>query len=299
MEAPIRFDPPRRRGGLLHVAALLLCAALAIGMLTLATLRPTGIAVILLLVGATLFSLPLPVLFYRLYALTQSGYWVGRDGLRLRWGLRLVDLPRAAIVDVARREELEHTIPLPRWAWPGSIMGSVQHEELGTVEFLASEKNEQVLLGTKERVYVISPRNAQNFVEVYKRESERGSLRALKARSVSPSFVLVEAWQQSQVRRLFIAGALLALALLLLVGVLGPSLETVTLGFGADGLPLSPVAGLQLFLLPALNLFFYVGNLFLGLLFFREAKGLSFSYILWGSSLLTSVFFLGAVLFSL
>lgn len=299
MEAPIRFDPPRRRGGILHLVAILVCTAAAIGLLTLAAIQPAGVAVILLLGGALLLSMPLPFIFYRLYALNRSGYWVGREGIRLRWGLRQVDLPHQAILDIAPSQELETPLSLPRLSWPGSITGHVANEELGLVEFLASEKNHLVLLGTKERVYVISPRDAAEFVQVFKHESERGSLRPLNARSISPSFVLSEAWEQLPVRRTLIAGALLSFGLLLLVGFLAPGLEAVSLGFAADGLPLEPVAGVQLFLLPALNLFFYVGNFFLGLLFFREAKGLIFSYILWGSSLLTGIFFLGAVLFSL
>lgn len=91
----------------------------------------------------------------------------------------------------------------------------------------------------------------------------------------------------------------MAMVLLLLVGVLAPNLETATLGFAADGQPLPAVAGVQLFLLPALNLFFYMGNFILGLLFYREPHGALISHLLWGSSLLTSLFYIGGVLFSL
>jgi hypothetical protein len=299
MEGPVRFDPPRRRGGLLHLGLLLGSAGMTIALLTLATLQPAGPLVILLLIGALFLSLPLPFLFYRLYALNQSGYWVAREGVRLRWGLRQVDLPHEDILDIAGVDEVEMMLALPRLAWPGCVVGEVKHDELGVVEYLASEKSGQVLLGTEGRVYVISPRDPLEFVQVYKRESERGSLRSLPARSISPSFVLNEVWEQGRARQALVAGAVLAFGLLLLVGFLAPGLGSVSLGFTAEGLPQLPVSGVRLFLLPALNLFFYVGNLFLGLLFFRESKGATYSYLLWGSSLLTSFFFLGAVLFSL
>lgn len=299
MESLTRFDPPRRRGLAFHFSVLILCVALLITFLFLASAQATTLASVLLLVGALLFSLLLPLLLYRLYALLQSGYWLGREGLRLRWGLRQVDLPHDAIVDVAHADELENPIPLPRWAWPGSLAGETRDAELGTLEFLASEKNGLVLLGTKDRVYVISPTEPQKFVEQYKQQSERGSLRYFRARSISPNFVLVEAWAQPRARQLLVAGAALALGLLMLVGILAPGLPSVSLGFAADGLPLPPVAPLQLFLLPAINVFFYVGNLFFGLLFFRETKGLNFSYLLWGSSLFSSFLFLGAVLLSI
>ena len=299
MDTSIRFDPARRRGSILHVTVLLLLTLVVGGMLTLAILLPPGFLPVLLLVGALIMSLSLPLLFYRLYSLLQSGYWVARAGLRLRWGLRQVDLPHAAILDVARAEELENPIMLPRLAWPGALLGQVQDKELGLVEFLGSELKDLVLLGTKERVYAISPQNPEEFVITYKRESERGSLRSLRARSISPSFVLFEAWSVRSLRRLLVTGAILSLVMLFLVSLLAPGLDTISLGFAADGSALKPVAGVQLFLLPALNLFFYMGNFMLGLLFYRETKGVNFSYLLWGCSLFTSLLFFGAVLFSL
>lgn len=299
MESLTRFDPPRRRGLAIHFGALAVCVTAVISLLFFASAQPTALTSVLLLIGALLFSLPLPLLFYRLYALLQSGYWFGREGVRLRWGLRQIDLPHDAIVDVAHADELENPIHLPRWSWPGSVAGEVKDPELGLLEFLSSEKEGLVLLGTKNRVYVISPNDPQKFLDLYKQESERGSLRPFRSRSISPSFVLVEAWEQPRARQLLVAGAALALGLLLLVGILVPGLPSVSLRFSADGLPLPAVAALQLFLLPALNMFFYVGNLFFGLLFFREPKGLNFSYLLWASSLFTNLLFLGAVLVSI
>src|SRR3990172_460728 len=145
MDTSIRFDPARRRGSILHVTVLLLLTLVVGGMLTLAILLPPGFLPVLLLVGALIMSLSLPLLFYRLYSLLQSGYWVARAGLRLRWGLRQVDLPHAAILDVARAEELENPIILPRLAWPGALLGQVQDEELGLVEFFGSELKDLVL----------------------------------------------------------------------------------------------------------------------------------------------------------
>jgi len=298
-ETAFRFEPSRRKGMLLHITALLLIFGIVAVLLNVSISQPAGLLVVILLILALLFSLLLPVLFYRLYSLVKSGYWVSRDGLRLRWGLRQIDLPHAAIVDVARVMDLENFVAPPRWTWPGAVVGLTQEKELGEVEFLAGDKQDLVLLGTKERVYVLSPQNSKEFVAAVKREGLRGSLRALPPRSMSASFVLVEAWVEKRVRALLIGGAILSLGLLLLVGLLAPGLPTVSLGFGVDGLPLAPVAGVQLFLLPALNLFFYMGNLMLGLLFYREPNGVIFSYLLWGCSVFASILFLGAILFSL
>ncbi len=299
LESAVRFEPARRKGLVLHITALLVIFALLAILLTLALAQPAGVVVVVLLIAALFLSLLLPLLFYRLYSLIKSGYWVSREGLRLRWGLREIDLPHAAVVDVARVAELENFVGPPRWTWPGAVVGLVSDAELGEIEFMAADKQDLVLLGTKERVYAISPQSSQDFVASVKREALRGSLRAVRPRSVSASFVLVEAWAEKRSRWFLIAGAVLCIALLLLVGVLAPGLPSISLGFEADGSPLAPVAGVQLFLLPALNLFFYMGNFMLGLLFYREPNGANFSYLLWGCSLFASLLFLGAILFSL
>jgi hypothetical protein len=302
MQSPenwISFPPPRRRGLLLSLVGLLLALSAVVYLLATAISQQPGLSVILMLLGAFLVALPIPFVLYRSYSLLQSGYWLGRNGLRLRWGLRFIDLPYDQIVDVARADELEAPLDLPRGALFGSLMGKRLDAELGKLEYMASDRARLVLLGSRDGVYVISPADAQGFVDTYKRQSERGSLRPIMPRSMLPSFVLAEAWAEPRVPALLVAGAVLALALLVLVAVLTPQLEAVSLGFGADGLPLAPVAGVQLFLLPALNLFFYMGNFVLGLLIYREPQGIRLSTIIWAGSLLTSLLFLAAILFSL
>lgn len=299
LPAALQFDPPRRRGTGLHVSAALLVLVLASMLIGLSLAQPPGVLGIALLVAGCMVSLILPFLFYRLYCLHKSGYWISRDGLRLRWGLRAVDLPYEAIVDIARWHELETPPALPRPIWPGAVLGQVEDDELGLVEYMASDKTRLVLLGTAERVYAISPERDQQFVAALKRESLRGSLRPLKARSAAPSFVLIEAWAKRTPRRLMALGGVLALLLLLLAGLVAPGLASINLGFAGDGSPLPAMAGSGLLLLPALNLLFYVGNLMLGLLFFREPGGESISVLLWGSSLLTGALFLGAIVVSI
>lgn len=292
------YAPPRRKGVAVNLGGLVFAVALVVTLLSFSVSQQPGLPVILLLLGALLFSLPIPVLLYRLYSLLRSGYWLGRNGLRLRWGLRLLDLPFDQVVDIARADELETPLAQPRWTWPGSVVGQVTDADLGQVEFLASEAEQLVMLGTRDGVIVISPEDAQEFVLNYKRQSERGSLRPIAAHSISPSFVLVEAWAEPWVPALLGAGAALALGLLVLVALVAPGQGTVSLGFVA-GEPAEPVAGVQLFLLPALNLFFYMGNFVFGLLFYREAQGLRISYLLWGASLVTGVLFLLGVIANL
>ena len=292
----IRFQAPRRRGIILHSAVLLVLTTAIGAMLTIASQSQPGILIVVLLVTSVLFGLMLPLFFYRLYALLRSEYTLGRAGVRLRWGLRQVDLPHDHILDVALASELRDLPPAPRWKWPGSVIGLVEDEQLGKIEYLASEEEGHVLLGTKQRVYVLSPENPAEFLAVYHREAERGSISELRAASFEPSFVLSQAWADIPVRRLLLAGAGMSVLLLLLVGILSPGLSGISLGFSPTGIPLEEVPGVQLFLLPAINLAFFFASLLLGLLLYRESEESVTAKMVWGSSFLSGLLFLGAIL---
>ena len=287
---------PRTRGLLLHVGGIVLCALLIGFMLTGISLAGAGLSLILLLVASLLTSLLLALLLYRAYGLWRAGYWISRAGLRLRWGARQVDLPYDAILDLAAASEIDAPPQPPRWSWPGSITGVRQDPELGRVEFMAAEADKLVYIGTESGVYAISPENPANFLRAYRDQEERGSLRPMPSRSIAPTFALAEAWNDLRLRRLLIAGAALAVLLLVLVGAIAPGRESVSLGFDADGLPLPVLPGTALFLLPALNLLFFLGNLFVGLLVYRGREQAEFTQLLWGGSLATGVFFLLGVL---
>lgn len=299
MDDWIRFDPPKRTGLLLHLALVLGLSAAIGALLTIASQNPAGLVAILLLLLSVLATLALPLLLYRLYALLQSGYWIGRGGLRLRWGLRQAQLNYDMILDSALAEELEVLPPLPRWRWAGSVVGLVEDKELGPVEYLASRSKGLVLLGTADRVFVLSPQAPAEFLARFRREAERGKLVEVKTYSLWPRFVLAEAWAQKSARRLFLTGAIMALGLLILVSAVAPALEGVALGFDPSGIAFERVPSVQLFLLPLLNLAFFLGSFLLGLIAFRESEQRLLSHLLWGSSLLTGFLFLGAIAFIL
>ena len=291
----IRFDPPRQRGVLLHLGALLVLL-IVIGLaLSLITRAGAGVLTILLLLVTVILSLGLPLLLYRLYALLQSGYWIGRAGLRIRWGMRQLVLPHDAILDYAEANELETMPAAPRWTWPGGLVGTVEDADLGTVEFLAAEEQDLVLIGTQGRVYAISPENARGFVAAYRQQVERGSLTRLKAQSVGPSFPLAEAWNEPFLRRLLAAGGGLVVMLFLVVAIFAPGRQAISLGFNSSGGLLDPSPGGQLFLLPAVNFLLFVSSLLLGLYFYRQGDQLVLNRLVWMSSLASGLLFFLAI----
>lgn len=292
-----RFQAPRIAGIAFH-SSLLLAILVAVGaMVTIASENLAGLQSVLLLVASVLLALIFPILAYRFYALLQSEYSIGREGLVLRWGLRQVRMPHEMILDNALGEELLELPQLPRWRWPGSVLGKVGDEELGIVEFMAADSSKLVFIGTHERVYAISPEEPQAFLSALRNASERGSLEKGRVISIEPSFVLSQAWAEKIVRTLLLSGAALALLTLIMTGVVVQGRETISLGFSALALPDEPVAAAQLYLLPALNLVIYMGNLLLGLVLYREESNGTLAKLLWGSSLLTSALFVAAIIF--
>jgi hypothetical protein len=98
---------------------------------------------------------------------------------------------------------------------------------------------------------------------------------------------------------LILIGGLLMLGVLIWVSLAIPELEQVSLGFEPSGTPRPPIPSIRLMLLPILNSFAYLVNLFLGLAFFRRPATQPLAYLLWGTSIVVSIFFLAAIHFIL
>jgi hypothetical protein len=78
-----------------------------------------------------------------------------------------------------------------------------------------------------------------------------------------------------------------------------PSRTSIHLGFQPDGSPGDVVPAVRLFLLPILNSFFLLIDLFLGLFLFRSEDSRVLAYLLWAGGILTPVLFLVGVFFIL
>lgn len=284
---PVTFLPPRRRALFLHALA-------AVGFLTGSVIsfvialqqQGTGVFVVLLLISLALF-IPLPVVSYRAYALYSASYSLERDGLRIRWGLRAEDIPLPEIEWVRPASDLGFRLPLPPLAFPGAIIGLRQVEELGEVEFLASDTHHMLLLATPKKVYAISPEDTRGFVRTFQNAIEMGSITPLTAYSAEPAAFARRVWDDRPARAFLIAGLVLTVALLVLIGLTIPGRATVSLGFDAQGLPLEPVPAQQLLLLAVLGIFAFIANLSVGLFFYRRSADRPVAFILWISSAFT------------
>ena len=300
MDAEVKtFHPPRRRGLILNIGVMAALSLLAIALLVLASQTALGPGFLGFLLGALVIAVPLPLLANRVYALINSSYQIERDGIRLKWGFREVDIPITAVEYCELAEDLLFPLEFPRMQWPGAMIGTHRQDQLGQVEFLASERAGLVMIGTGEHVYVISPQTPKQFVAHYRKVIEMGSLSPLPAYSAAPSFLLLDFWRIPRLRIMLVLTVVFSLALFAFTAWAVPTLEAVSLGFDAALAPLPPVSPGQLFLLPAMNILLIVASYLLSLLFFRSKQDHPFVSVMWFSNTLTSALFLFAVLFIL
>ncbi len=292
---PAVFSPPRRAGLFFQGSATLILAAAAGIALTVALRSPRGLDFLSGVVLVVAFSLPLPFLLYRIYALLRGFYSLDRDGLRLHWGLRVEDIPLPEIEWIRPAKEMGMRLPLPLLAWPGGILGGRTVESLGPVEFMAADLSRLLLVATPRRIFAISPRETSRFLRAFQDVNELGSLTPISAQSFYPASLLSQVWSDRPSRALILSSILLGLALLAWVSLAIPGRASLPLGFLPNGQPGEGGPPERLLLLPVLDGMILVINLAGGLFFFRRPGQRLLSYLLWSSAVLSTFIFLLAV----
>ncbi|MGQ9833843.1 MAG: PH domain-containing protein [Candidatus Villigracilaceae bacterium] len=289
------YQPLRQRGLIVHTGLLALLLAVSVFSFASATHQQVGLKFTLYLLAALAAFIPLPLLAYRLYALQRAYYRLDRDALTLSWGLRLEQLPLDEIEWVRPASDLTTPLLPPPFSLPGAVLGLRHHPDLGTVEFLASERRGLLLVATARRVFAISPLNPAGFARDFQRMVELGSLEHAKGRSLYPTFILSRAWESPWTRFLWLSGFLLNLGLLAWVSLLIPSLKQVHLGFTPGGSPLPAIPAVQLIFLPVFSLGLFALGWLAGLFYYRRPEHRVLSMITWTSSTLSSLIFILAV----
>jgi hypothetical protein len=286
------FHPPRRAGLLLQGGLILVLGMAGGYFFFLAAQDPSGIGFLFNMLVALVIFAPLPLLGYRLYALLTASYILRREGLRIRWGLRREDIPLHQIEWMRPAVELGFRLPLPWLRWPGALLGSRRVPELGAVEFMAADLAHMILVATPERIYAISPSDTKTFMAQFRKVNELGSLTPLEAQSVYPTVLFGNVWEDRLARGLIIGSFGVGLALLAVVSLAVPGLETIAW----VGTP-EPAPAERLLLLPILDGIFWLVNLVLGVFLHRRGGDFRFAaYLVWGASALTGLMFLIASL---
>jgi hypothetical protein len=241
----------------------------------------------------------LPVIIYRISALQRGRYILARDGISLYWGLRHEEIPINKVTWVGSTDQNRMVLTKPLIRLPGSVMGVQTQADGQPVEFIASRDTNLVMIVTSERIFAISPANPAEFLTTYRKLAEFGSLAPIQPASIYPTFLLSRSWADLPARILLISSAVLMLGLIIWVSLSIPNHPMTALRLNPDVSTVELVPGIRLLLLPVLNSFFFIADLLLGLFFYRRADTQSLGYLMWASSVLTSLLFLGAVYFIL
>jgi len=165
------------------------------------------------------------------------------------------------------------------------------------VEFLAADAKKLLLVATAKRVFVISPENPSALTQTFARATELGSLTPTESKSVYPSFVITQAWASNLARYLWLTALFLNLGLFVWTSLVIPTIPRVALGPQFAGSELATVPSSQLIIFPVASLLLSVVGWVAGLYFYRWEKERPLAFIVWGSSMVMSLFFLIAVLF--
>jgi hypothetical protein len=293
------FYPSRKKGLIVHTACLLAFSALSSLAMFFSLRQEIGAYFVLLLLAALLLFAPLPLLAYQAYALMKARYRLDRDGLHLRWGMRAEDIPLEEVEWVRPADELPIHIPAPRPSLPGALTGTVTVEGLGPVEFLAAGRTGLLLIATPHKIFAITPVKTQEFLSTFQDAFEMGSLQRISAQSVLPAAFLAQVWSDRAARWMLIAAVLLTLLLFVGISLAVPGREQISLGFYPDGRSLPPAPAAQILLLPVLGLMFFIVDLAAGLFFYRIPAYRTLGYLVWGSSIATSLLLAGAALWIL
>lgn len=321
MDERYHYTPPRRQGLIFHAGLALIVFAVAAWGLWQAFQSDFGLPFLLYLIPPIAAVFFLPLIAYRAYSLWRAYYTLERNGLHLHWGARVEEIPMHTILWVRSSNDPQMAsigkLPLPMVHWPGAVRGVCHLANGFPVEYMSADTKNLILIATSKRVIAISPTNAENFLYVYQRLSELGSLSPWSARSIYPTFIFSKVWNAPSARYMILGAILLDLLLLGWVSLVIPTRQEIFLGFTSTS---ESVASYQMLLLPLLNTFFLAVDVILGIFFFRIEETASdiirtgdtkpivhrrqftipphtLAFIIWGAGIFTPIIFLLAAFF--
>lgn len=295
------YTPLKQRGLVFHTLMLLILFAGSAFSAFHANRVDVGNSFAVSVIALLAFALPIPVLAYTLFGLLRSYYQLSPEGVRLKWGLRYEEIPIGSILWISPDNQLERPLPLPFLRWPGSVLGTRRLKK-GRVEYLAGQARNLIVIATPGKMYAISPDDPEKFMRSFQRIVEVGTVNPIPPRSVYPTFLLGNVWASRPARLLIFLGFFSSFALLLWITLTFPT-ESGNITGNPNLVFTIPhgdttriISQTQILLLPILNALFFLVNLLLGLFFFRQTESQPLAYLLWGTSVLTSLLFFNGLI---
>lgn len=298
-----QFPPNIQRGMIIHTALAICNAAIMVASIFWIadhTIDNTNIGWLFANLLLILLTGSVTAFFcYRIFGLYRAKYELDRNFLQINWGMRFERIPVSDIEWVKHISYFESGLTLPFMHFTGFITGEVLQEGLGSVEFMASEKENMVLIGTAKKIFAISPADLNQFLAVFNRIFEMGTLEASEGHSEYPNLVLTSAWKDTKNQTMWIFTLLANLAFLGLVLYLLPGINTIILSASTANIPQEPVPGQQLLLLPLLSFSSSLIGFLLGLYLYQDQKMARLAQLIWGASPVATVFLMFSLFFIL
>ncbi len=291
------FRPPRRRGMIFQIGAALAFVSAGGLLFWLSMEQQVGLYFIVILLASLLLLAPVPLIVYRAIALGRATYELEREGLRLRWGLRAEDIPFDTIEWIRPAAEMGFRLNLPRFSWPGALLGFASSRELGVVEYIAADPENLTLIATPTRIFAISPANLKVFMLAYQRTSEMGSLTPMTAFSSQPAAFVRNVWKDRIARIPILLCLALTIALLVGAIILIPTREQISIGFEPGGSPLPSMSSEKLLLLPTLAGITSAISIMTGLFYYRHPEQRMAAYLILAGAAATPFLLLLSLLF--
>lgn len=290
-------SPPRTLGLLLGTVILLAgLAGVGVGLANLGEFSPAlFLWGSLPIVGAAAAALA----GYRLYGLITARYLVTREGIGIRWGLAVEEIPLAS----ARIERPAGTVtarlrPNSRLRWPGCVVGSGLVEGLGRVEFFSTRGPADTLLViSPDRILAISPPDPEAFVQAFHNGARQGSLDPIEPRSERPDLLPGQLWTDRYSRLVILVGLALPVSLLGYLGFVSPGLpDQIAFGFGPAGAPGPLVGSGRLLLFPLVGVLCWSVDLVIGAVLYRRVRDRWTAFALWITAAAVGVFLWAAAI---
>lgn len=238
----------------------------------------------------------LGLLFYWLYGLIMSGYRFDRNALIINWGATAHIVPMGSVTGVLTGSQAEGIRKFRGGIWPGHLVGYGQIKGIGPTLFFATGRlGKQVIITTPALAYALSPADAENFLQGFRKRLSLGPTQAVEQISYRPEFFDWSFWSDR------LGLTLLSVAIVTLIALFGyicwryPSLQDLQpLHFNASGEPDRWGTRAQVFTLPFIGLLALVANGGLGILLYQRER--PFSYLLWSGTVGVQILVWGATL---
>ncbi|MBL8055716.1 MAG: hypothetical protein JNK29_03415 [Anaerolineales bacterium] len=286
------YQPSKTLGLAVGLGALLGLLTLCAGCLVLLATQPPSPLSLALLALVVAAAPAIGWLAYRLAGLANARYILSPGALTVEWGGRREVIPLADLEEAHAGAEYPGELHPPRLAWPGCVVGLVQHPALGAVEFLATtaEKARLVLLGYPGGWLVLSPPKPAAFLAALTAgrtdASAEDAVELTRPESAYPDLPRWALWKDRLALGLITAAGLGWLALAVYLVSIAPQLPAeIALRFDPAGQPQTygPPAGL--FNLVLIGASAWGLNVLLGAGLHRREADRAAAYLLWGGGL--------------